>query len=172
MSELKIGDKIICANLDEARKHCDAIEAEGFEYCVEDDFRTGEWTISIIGKREHPKAAADKKKDFDMDEAIADLERTKRPDESICFGFGVGRMMPLPWDKKSVKKGLEEALKYIKKLEGFFAVHPIDIYHNILVFDTLNNAKGGRNLLKSKDVPCGDIVPILIKTQYLQEGKK
>lgn len=172
MIELKTGDTIECSSLDDASKHCDAIEAEGYEYCLENDFRTGKWTITIIGKREHPKAAADKKKNFDMDEAIADLERKKRPDESICYGFGVGRMVPLPWDKKAVKKGIEEALRYIKKLDGFIGVHPVDINRNILVFDTLNNAKGGRNLLKSKDVNVGDVVPILMQTAFLEEGSR
>ncbi len=52
MSEIKIGDTIKCSNLDEAIKYCDAIEAEGYEYALESDFKTAKWIIEITGKKE------------------------------------------------------------------------------------------------------------------------
>ena len=80
-----------------------------------------------------------------MEEMIAECEKKRRDDEVIVFAFGVGRMMPMIGHTKSIKRGLD----LIKKQKGFIGVHPIDLWHNLLVFDTLNNAKGARNTLPS-----------------------
>ena len=169
MQELKKGDKIVCSSPEEANKKGHELAEMGWDVKSESDFRTGKWILTITGKKE-PKAADDESKYPDMDEMIKACEEKKDPDETIVFALGVGRMVPLPFDKKAVKKGIEEGLKFIKKLDGFLGVHPIDVSRNLLLFDTLNNAKGGSNMLKSKDVPVGQIVPILIKTEFL-EGK-
>lgn len=106
----------------------------------------------------------------DMDEMIAKCKEMQQPDESIVFAFGVGRMMPLPWDSRKVKKGIKDGLEFIKNLNGFLGVTPMGIDKNLLLFDTLNNAKGGRNLLKNEDVFVGNVVPILVKTEYIKEA--
>lgn len=103
-----------------------------------------------------------------MEEMIEACKKKQRPDETIVFGVGVGRMCPLPFDKKEVKKGIEKGLKYIKSLDGFIGVHPIDIYRNVLLFDTLNNAKGGRNMLKIQNIKVGEIVPLLINKSFYE----
>ena len=95
----------------------------------------------------------------------------KEPDETMVYTFGVGRMVPLPTDKKQVRKGIEDGIKYIKALDGFLGINPVGWDRNLLIFDTLNNAKGSRNLLKAKDVACGEIIPVLIKTKYLEDKK-
>ena len=106
--------------------------------------------------------------EFDFDRELKACEEKKKDNEVIVFTVGCGRMIPLPTDRRKMRKAMEEALEYIKKLEGFVGIHPVDIWHTLLLFDTLNNAKGGRNMLRFKGVQCGDnIVPILIEKKYL-----
>ena len=57
-----------------------------------------------------------------------------------------------PFMKKS-----REAVKYIQTLEGFVAVHPTPENRGTLwMFDSENNAKGARNLMRSKGIQCGN----------------
>lgn len=104
-----------------------------------------------------------------MDEMIRDCEKKKRPDEEICFALGAGRVIPkLGW-----KKRISEALDYIKSLDGFIGIHPVDLWHTLLIFDTLNNAKAARNQLKFKKMNVGQVAPILVEKQYIQkEGQQ
>lgn len=103
----------------------------------------------------------------DMDEMIRECKEKKKDNETICFAFGVGRVIP----KLGMMKQMKAALEFIKTLEGFCGMHPIDLWHTLLIFDTLNNAKGGRNMVKSKGIQVGDfIAPILVETKYLKEG--
>lgn len=103
----------------------------------------------------------------DMDDMIRECQEKKKDNETMCFAFGAGRILP----ELGKKKQYEAALDFIKSLEGFCGVHPIDLWHTLLIFDTLNNAKGGRNLIRAKGINVGDfIAPILIETKYLKEG--
>jgi hypothetical protein len=103
------------------------------------------------------------KKIPDMDEMIEECRKKQRPDEDICFGFGSGRILPMVGKRKA----MAEAMEYIKSLDGFLGVHPIDTWYTILIFDTLNNAKGGRNMIKSKGIECGHIVPLLVEKRSI-----
>ena len=94
----------------------------------------------------------------DMDEMIEECRRIQKPNEDIRFAIGVGRMIPMLGKKKEMKK----ALDFIKKTDGFIGVHPIDLWRNLLVYDTLNNAKGARNQLKAQGCQIGEIAPILV----------
>ena len=108
--------------------------------------------------------------DFDFEKELRACKDKKREDETIVFTVGCGRMVPLITDRKKMRKGREEAIKYIKKLKGFIGVHPVDLWHNLLLFDSENNAKGGRNLLRAQGVQCSTyIVPILVETKYIKE---
>ena len=108
-------------------------------------------------------------REFDFEKELQACKDKQTLNETIVFTFGCGRIMPLVTDKKKIRKGIEEALEYIKKLEGFIGVHPVDLWHTLLIFDTENNAKGARNLLRAKDVQCANyIVPILVETKYLK----
>lgn len=97
-----------------------------------------------------------------MDEMIAGVKRKQKDNEIIVFAFGVGRLIPMKLMRKATKAAMEEAIEFIKAQEGFVGVHPIDLWHNLLIFETLNNAKGARNSLKFKGVSVGEIVPVLI----------
>ena len=109
--------------------------------------------------------------DFDFEKELHACKKKKREDETIVFSVGCGRVIPLKTDRKKIRKGMEEAIKYIKKLNGFVGVHPVDLWHNLLLFDSENNAKGGRNLLMAQGVQCSTyIVPLLVETKYLQRS--
>lgn len=108
--------------------------------------------------------------DFDFEKELQACKDKKREDETIVFTVGCGRMVPLRTDRKKTRKAMEEAIEYIKKLNGFVGVHPVDLWHNLLLFDSENNAKGGRNLLRAQGVQCSTyIVPILVETKYIKE---
>lgn len=99
-----------------------------------------------------------------MEEMIADCERMKKPDETIVFAIGAGRMIP----KLGMKKIMEKTFEYIKGIDGFIGVHPIDLWHNLLLFDTLNHAKAAKNVLSSKGVPLGQIAPLMIPSVFVK----
>lgn len=97
-----------------------------------------------------------------MDEMIKACEDKVKPNEAIVFGFGVGRMIPM----LGKRKGFERAMDLIKAQDGFLGVHPMDLWYNVLIFDTLNNAKSARNVLKSKGISVGQVVPLMIPKEY------
>ena len=102
-----------------------------------------------------------------MDEMIASCEEKKTENETICYALGSGRIIP----KLGMKKYQKEAIDYIKTLDGFIGVHIVDIWHTLLIFDTLNNAKAAKNTLKAKNCPVGNVVPILVPNEYAKGGK-
>ena len=56
-----------------------------------------------------------------------------------------------PWRRAS-----RDAVKYMGGLDGFVGVHIIPGDGRTLwYFDTLNNAKGARNLMRAKGIPVG-----------------
>lgn len=102
----------------------------------------------------------------DMDEMIKACKAKQKPDEAICFAVGAGRILP----KLGMGKQMEAALEYIKGLEGFCGVHPVDLWHTLIIFDSLNNAKGGKNMMQAKGISTGKyIIPILVQKQFLEE---
>ena len=109
-----------------------------------------------------------KNKAPDMEQMIKDCKAKQTPDEVICFAIGAGRIIPM----LGMKKRMDEALEYIKNLEGFCGVNPVDLWHTLIIFDSLNNAKGAKNQMKAKGIPAGNyIVPILVQKQYLRRDK-
>lgn len=110
----------------------------------------------------------DKNKMPDMDEMIASCKEKMTENDVLCFGFGVGRMLP----KLGFIRQQKKALKLINSLKGFIGVNPLDLWRNILIFDSLNNAKEGRNILKFKGVQVGQVVPLIVNKIYVEESKK
>ena len=54
-------------------------------------------------------------------------------------------------------KASREAVKYVQTLDGFRAVYPTpNRVGTLWLFDSENNAKGARNLMKSKGIKCGE----------------
>lgn len=112
-------------------------------------------------------------KEFDFDKELEACKRKKKPDETIVYTVGCGRILPLPTDRKQLRKGMEDAIEFIKKLDGFVGVHSVGLWYTLLLFNSVNNAKGARNLLRSRDVQCATyIVPIIVENKYLKEEIK
>lgn len=103
---------------------------------------------------------------MDMDFMIEQCEKKRRKDEVIVFAIGAGRIVP----KIGMKKEFEAAFKIIKNLDGFIGVHPVTLWKTLLIFDTLNHAKSGKNLLKLRGIEIGEIVPLLIPAQDMKGG--
>ena len=97
-----------------------------------------------------------------MDEMIEKCEKMRRPDEIIAFAIGAGRAMPFLTDGRKKRRAMKEGIECVKKQAGFMGFHPVDIWPNMLIFDTLNNAKAARNILSDKGMTLGQIIPILV----------
>lgn len=74
--------------------------------------------------------------------------------------------------KGKQKKEQEKILQTIKGSEGFIGVYPYEKRGVLWLFDSLNNAKRCRNLLKSKNIgPLGDnIGEVYVDEKYLGGG--
>ena len=104
---------------------------------------------------------------YDIDELIKKCEAKKTENEVIAFSVGAGRILPIFGKTKQIKQGMD----YIQGLKGFLGFGPVDLWHTMVIFDTLNNAKGGKNLMNSKGIATGKyIVPILIPKEYEHGG--
>lgn len=103
-----------------------------------------------------------------MEQMIADCEAKVKENEQIVFAIGAGRIAPMIGKRKAMEAGF----KAVKECDGFIGVHPVDLWHTLLVFDTLNNAKAARNILKSKGMPLGQVAPIMVEKQYLKGAKE
>ena len=88
--------------------------------------------------------------------------------EVKCWTVAVGNA-PMPWHSRKVKKSAKEALKYITKLDGFIGVHPHPPDGTLCIFDSENNAKRARNMMRSKGILTGtNICEVFVDEQYLK----
>lgn len=81
-----------------------------------------------------------------------------------CWAFGVGNLTMNPLFRKMQK----EIIDLIKSQDGFKGLTPMYPRGTLLVFDTENNAKGARNILRSKDIKCGGVSEVYVEARYLQ----
>lgn len=98
------------------------------------------------------------------------MEYKPKENEIEAWTVAVGRIPLIPW-----KKGMREAIKLIKEQKGFMAVHPVIGKGTLLLFDSENNAKGARNVLRYHGVQCGnEICKVYVDKRYLggSDGKK
>jgi len=103
-----------------------------------------------------------------MEEMIKACEEKVTPNEVIVFGLGVGRLLP----KFGMRKAQERAIKRIMEFDGFIGVHPVDVWHNLLLFETLNDAKAARNVLRHEcPGAVGQVVPLMIPKEHYEAGK-
>ncbi len=103
-----------------------------------------------------------------MEEMIKACEETVTPNEVIVYALGVGRLLP----KFGMRKAQERALKRIGEFDGFIGIHPVDVWHNLLLFETLNDAKAARNVLKHECPPAvGQVVPTMILKDHYEAAK-
>lgn len=69
--------------------------------------------------------------------------RPKQDDEVTCYAFAMPNLPLKP------NKEILYFLDYVQKLDGFQGIYPCYPNGTLLIFDTENNAKGGRNLLRT-----------------------
>lgn len=97
-----------------------------------------------------------------------------KENEIEVWTVAVGNLPILP--KELMPKGVTEAIKLIKEQEGLIGVTPMYPRGTLLLFDTENNAKGARNMLRFNGVKCGDnICKAFVDAKYLEGneyGKK
>lgn len=105
-------------------------------------------------------------KEPSMEEMLKKCEEQLEEDERIVYAIGAGRIAP----KLGMMKALRKAIKEIQKCDGFVGIFPVDLWHTLLVFETLNNAKGAKNVLSAKGMELGNVVPIMIPKDF-RNGK-
>lgn len=87
--------------------------------------------------------------------------------EVELWTVAVGNLPLIPW----LNKGTREALKLIKEQEGFVGIYPNYPQGNLLLFDSENNAKGARNILRFRGVQCGtNICKVLVEKKYVKNS--
>ena len=86
--------------------------------------------------------------------------------ERKCYAFGIGNLTLNPLLMGKQKK----ILKKIMGLKGFWGVNPQYPNGTVVIFDTLNNAKGGRNTIRSWDIQTstGEIVEVFVDEAFLK----
>lgn len=66
-------------------------------------------------------------------------------------------------------KGVKEAIELIKTLEGLIGVTPMYPRGTLLLFDTENNAKGARTVLKFHGVQTGtNICKVFVDKSHIK----
>lgn len=91
--------------------------------------------------------------------------------EIEVYTVAVGNIPMLP--KMLMPKAVKAAIKLISEQEGLIGVTPMYPRGTLLLFDTENNAKGARNVLRFNGVQCGtNICKAYVDEKYLEGDKK
>ena len=89
----------------------------------------------------------------------------KKDDEVVCYAFAIPNLPARP------DKNIKKFIKWLSELDGFLGVYPYYPHGTLLIFDTENNAKGGRNLIRNYpgvEFPVGkNIGEIFVNKKYL-----
>lgn len=93
----------------------------------------------------------------------------KKDDEVSCYAFAMPNLPLIP-DKRIL-----DFLNYMSTLDGFQGLYPYPPHGTLIIFDTENNAKGGRNILRTYpgiEFEFGkNIVEIFINKKYFKGEK-
>lgn len=90
----------------------------------------------------------------------------KQPWETEAWTVAIANLNPLARGKE--KKIQQEIMNRIKKLDGFIGIHPVPPRGTLLIFKTENDAKRGRNEIKTFLAPVGDnICKIYIDKRFV-----
>ena len=90
----------------------------------------------------------------------------KQPHETEAWTVAIANLNPLARGKE--KKIQDEIMNRIKKLDGFIGIHPVPPRGTLLIFKTENDAKRGRNEIKTFLAPVGDnICKIYIDKRFV-----
>ncbi len=90
-----------------------------------------------------------------------------RENEVELWTVAVGNLPLIPFLHK---KAVRDAVKLIKEQDGFVGVYPIYPRGTLLLFDSENNAKGARNILRFRGIGCGsNICKVYADIEYLEK---
>lgn len=80
---------------------------------------------------------------------------------------------PSMFAPRELKKRSKEAIDFINRLDGFCGLHPMPPRGILCLFDSENNAKAGRNMMRSKGIPVGDnICYVFVPEKDVKEIKE
>lgn len=103
----------------------------------------------------------------DMYGDYGERQGKKQPWETEAWTVAIANLNPLARGKE--KKIQEEIMNRIKKLDGFIGIHPIPPRGTLLIFKTENDAKRGRNEIRTFLSPVGDnICKIYIDKRFVK----
>ena len=92
--------------------------------------------------------------------------RPVKDDEVVCYAFAIANLPIIP-DRK-----VKNFLKYISGLEGYQGLYPHYPDGTLLIFNTENNAKAARNLVRNYRGYTGgvgdNIGEVYINKKYLR----
>lgn len=98
--------------------------------------------------------------------SYGEMQGEKQPWETEAYTVAIANLNPLARGKE--KKIQEEIMNRIKKLDGFIGIHPVPPRGTLLIFKTENDAKRGRNEIKTFLAPVGDnICKIYIDKKFI-----
>ena len=95
-----------------------------------------------------------------------EMQGEKQPWETEAWTVAIANLNPLARGKE--KKIQDEIMNRIKKLDGFIGIHPVPPRGTLLIFKTENDAKRGRNEIRTFLSPVGDnICKIYIDKRFV-----
>lgn len=98
--------------------------------------------------------------------SYGEMQGEKQPWETEAYTVAIANLNPLARGKE--KKIQEEIMNRIKKLDGFIGIHPVPPRGTLLIFKTENDAKRGRNEIRTFLAPVGDnICKIYIDKKFI-----
>ena len=93
-----------------------------------------------------------------------------QPGEVEVWCFAVGNM-PGPFASRKLRRAHKKAMDIICHLDGMIGIHPMPPRGNLIVFLTENDAKAGKNILRSKDIQTGDhIAKVYVPADLAKQG--
>lgn len=96
---------------------------------------------------------------------IVKATKQKMPDEVSAWTVATG-MLPVP---PFIPKKSNQAIEFIKKLDGFLGIFPCGADGTLWLFESLNKAKVAKNKMDAKGIATGDnICEVFVNKMYLR----
>jgi len=78
---------------------------------------------------------------------------------------------PSLFASRDLKRRSKKAIDYINRLDGFCGLHPMP-QGTLCLFESENDAKAARNLMRSKGIPVGDNICYVFAPKEVVEQMK
>ena len=90
----------------------------------------------------------------------------KLPNEVTVYTVAIGNLPIIP------NKAIKEFINWISELDGFIGIRPEYPHGTLLLFETENDAKGARNLIREKTPVGNNIGECYIDKMYVEQAKE